>query len=345
MNNCNREFSPCFVGIDLAFAKKKYLPIVICTWEQGCLFPYPLRNLGILPPRGKGNVATLNNELVKKFAKATRLYIKAVCVQLKLQPMCIGIDAPSAPRDPELRRRLAELALDRAGISCFATPSEKQFDAICDKVNKHLEEGGDESHLPHANQLWMLVGFAVFKELQKLAPCIEVFPQATARALGVGQIHKSQPGAVDEQLNAAAKYTGWLPGQSNAYGLSEIAWGDRHDQLDAYLSAWVASLEEDKRKAFGDPSGDAIWIPKIKRDNSMHSTVVMRKTTSFVNSKPLSIQRKVKASKLLCPGCGKKEFKQWPLGWDGHAAFKCEGLSAVGPEERKNEFRRKYLGK
>ena len=258
--------------------------------------------------------------------------------------MCIGIDAPSAPRDSELKRRLAEVALDRAGISCFATPSEKQFYAISDKVNKHLEEGGDESHLPHANQLWMLVGFAVFKELQKLAPCIEVFPQATARALGVGQIHKTQPGAVDEQLNAAAKYTGWLPDQSNGYGLSEIAWGDRHDQLDAYLSAWVASLEEDKRTAFGDPSGDAIWIPKIKSDTVTHSTIVSV-PGNYVRHKSLNKQRTVIVPNFLCPNCGKKEFKQWPLGWDGHAAFKCEGLSAVEPEERKKEFRLKYLSK
>jgi hypothetical protein len=44
----------------------------------------------------------------------------------------------------------------------------------------------------------------------------------------------------------------------------------------------------------------------------------------------------------FCPGCGQKEFKRWPWGWDAHAAHSCQGLSATDPEERKAEFRRRF---
>jgi hypothetical protein len=44
----------------------------------------------------------------------------------------------------------------------------------------------------------------------------------------------------------------------------------------------------------------------------------------------------------LCPACGQKEFKRWPLGWDAHAAHSCQGLEADQPEARKAEFRRRF---
>ena len=70
------------------------------------------------------------------------------------------------------------------GISCIATPSRSDFKKIREKVAVHLRRGGRVARLPHSNQLWMLVGFALFQELSKLAECIEVFPQAIVRAIG-----------------------------------------------------------------------------------------------------------------------------------------------------------------
>jgi hypothetical protein len=67
-------------------------------------------------------------------------------------------------------------------MSYFVTPSACEFDFIKEKVSKHLTDGGSESRIP----------------------------QAIARAIGTGQIHKSQLGAVDAQLTASAKFTGWL---------------------------------------------------------------------------------------------------------------------------------------
>jgi Protein of unknown function (DUF429) len=203
-----RHMRPVFVGVDVAIAKEKRLPIVICTLEQGRLIPKRLRRLDFWPPRGRGNAAILDGESVRSFACEAREYIAEVCDYLELEPACIGIDAPAAPCGPRIPRRAVEVALDRAGISCFATPTTSQFDLIRAKVARHLAAGGSEDRIPHANQLWMIVGFAVFEELSRLAPCLEVFPQATARAIGAGDIHKSRRGAVGAQLRAAAMYTG-----------------------------------------------------------------------------------------------------------------------------------------
>jgi hypothetical protein len=327
---------PGFVGIDLAIAKNKHLPVVVCTWEQGHLIPQPLRRLGLTPPQGRGNAATLDSGSVQRFARAAAAYVAAVCDRLGLIPTRIGIDAPSAPRSPHLLRRAAEVALDQAGISCFATPSASEFHDIRAKVAKHLSAGGAEDRMPHSNQLWMLVGFAMSKELARLAPCLEVFPQATARAMGSGQVHKSRPGAVETQLSAAAGCTGWPLGRVGECGLGETAWGPSHDQLDAYLSAWVASLEESDRVAYGRPPDDAIWVPRVRRTHSV---------PPFVEpSKPPAIARAPAESpaSFLCPACGQKEFKRWPWGWDAHAAHACSGLTGTDPEHRKAEFQSRF---
>lgn len=328
---------PGYVGIDLAIAKNKHLPVVVCTWEQGHLIPQPLRRLNLTPPQGRGNAATLDGASVRRFAREAATYVAGVCERLELNPTRIAIDAPSAPRSPDVARRAAEMALDKAGISCFATPSAREFDAIRAKVAQHLSSGGAEDRIPHANQLWMLVGFALFDELARLAPCVEVFPQATARAMGSGQVHKSQQGAVEAQLSAAARCTGWPLHRVGECRLEDTAWGPSHDQLDAYLSAWVASLEEADRMAYGHPPDDAIWVPRVR---------VTHPVPPFVESlSPPTIRRAPAASpaaSFLCPACEQKEFKRWPWGWDAHAAHVCSGLSGTDPEQRKTEFRHRF---
>jgi hypothetical protein len=331
----------CYIGLDVAFAKGKHLPVVICTWNGDCLVPLPLRQLQFTPPQGKGNLATFNCELVSRFAEDAARYIVQVCNELGLIPTRIGIDAPSSPKKDDVARRLCEKGLDQAGISCFATPSADEFDVIREKARKHLASGGAVSKLPHANQLWMIVGFALFERLSQLAPCLEVFPQAIVRAIDAGDIHKSHLGAVETQLMAAAQFTGW-PTSRDTLKLDDIAWGDKHDKLDAYLSAWVASLEESNRIPYGEPPDDAIWIPKTN-----HGLKVKYAAGSTDGNPKIQATQAVKPStpayKILCPGCGKFEFKHWPLGWDAHAAHKCAGVKAIDPKERKAEYRRKYL--
>ena len=87
-----------YVGIDVAIAKGKYLPIVVSTLEEGRLIPQRLKRLGVVPPRGSGNVAVLDLAWRQSFAIETRRYLVQVCERLGLIPLMIAIDAPSSPR-------------------------------------------------------------------------------------------------------------------------------------------------------------------------------------------------------------------------------------------------------
>ncbi|MGA3117873.1 MAG: DUF429 domain-containing protein [Syntrophobacteraceae bacterium] len=117
--------------------------------------------------------------------------------------------------------------------------------------------------MPHANQLWMLVGFELFKRLRQEWECLEVFPQAIAATLESTKIHKSKTEGLLCQLSAVARFTGWPETICNS-SLKDIGYGSLHDKLDAYLSAWVASLEIDQRESIGAPPNDVIWIPLVR---------------------------------------------------------------------------------
>ena len=144
--------------------------------------------------------------------------------------------------------------MDAHGISCIATPSADSFDNVVLRAQAHSAAGGSDSTLPHANQIWMLVGFDLFVTLSAWRPCIEVFPQATVRTIAPGAPHKSKLGGLGIQLAAFAEHAGWNPAE-----LTDSAFGARHDRLDALLSAWIASLPESRRVAYGDGAMDTIW--------------------------------------------------------------------------------------
>ncbi len=42
-----------YIGIDVACAKDKYLPLVMCYWESERLIPLPLASSPIKPPKCK----------------------------------------------------------------------------------------------------------------------------------------------------------------------------------------------------------------------------------------------------------------------------------------------------
>ena len=75
-----------FVGIDVACAKRKRLPVSVCTWRDGRLVPKALRLLPIEPPRGQGNVATLDRTRVLAFVREAVDYVVRVCDELRLTP-------------------------------------------------------------------------------------------------------------------------------------------------------------------------------------------------------------------------------------------------------------------
>ena len=363
----HRETSPTFqeesavttrrayVGVDVAFAKRKYLPVSVCVRNDGRLTPLQFDSGAILPPRGSGNVAALDERVVQQFARDTTTFLKDVARNENLDIVRIAIDAPCDYRAEDQPRRAAESAMDAEGISCFATPSRSDFKRIREKVAVHLRRGGSVARLPHSNQLWMLVGFALFQELSKLAECIEVFPQAIVRAIGAGDIHKFKREGLQAQISAAARFTGWPDGVQLESRLERSGHGPKHDKLDAYLSAWVASLEEGDRVAFGIPPHDVIWAPRTSEafpprvPRSPAATHAKPPRPRSQNRLPsIAVQgidpgglsaKDVSGRAVLCPACHSKVFAKWPSGWDAHAAHACDGLEAVLPSVRKREFK------
>ncbi len=251
-----------FVGIDVAFTKNKKLPICIVRKKGRKLFPVTLDMEGLPPiPRGSGNVASLRPASVSKFARDVGDYIGAVETLLEATIEVIAIDAPA---DYSLTgRREGERALNADGIRCFAAPTATGFKNIRKKVRNHLKEGGTENRLPHGHQLWMLAGFALFRELQVRYRCLEVFPHAIVHRLGVAEVHKIKKEGLAAQLGAVAKATGWT-GCELADRLRKCVSGAGHDRLDAYMCAWVAS-EYPGLDVYGNAPDDAIWVPKMKK--------------------------------------------------------------------------------
>lgn len=329
-----------FIGIDVACAKGKYLPLVICTLENGRLVPFPLASYPIKPPRGLGNARTLDDRVNQAFAENVASYIETVCDAFHLSPIRIGIDSPLRPRDNHLNRRFAEQALDKAGISCYTTPSANDFKVIKAKGIAHLEASKPIQNLPHTHQIFMLLGFALNERLSKVAECIEVYPHATVKQLGVADIHKSKGNQAELQLSAMSQYTGWPITNEDWEQAANMCLGPMHDRVDAYSAAWVASLPEMERTCFGDPEkGDAIWIPKVKPINGI-SAKPPTKPNPITKTKQVVSNAENKRS---CPACHQHEFKRWPFGWDAHATHKCTGLKAVEPEARKKEFKRRFM--
>ena len=112
----------------------------------------------------------------------------------------------------------------------------------------------------------MLYGFELFQELRNKLPdkeIIEVYPYSIVKKISPGCMHKSTSEGYEKQLQAVAKATDFDP-QKLACELKMSVGGSCHDRLDTFMSAWVASLPEEKRDCYGSSSNldDAIWIPK-----------------------------------------------------------------------------------
>ncbi|MBK7350045.1 MAG: hypothetical protein KA180_03720 [Gemmatimonadales bacterium] len=71
------------------------------------------------------------------------------------------------------------------------------------------------------------------------------------------------------------------------------------------------------------------------------ATVERRPDGTITNAASLTADH-LTHQRVLCPACGEKVFVRWPEGWDAHAAHRCAGLTAEGPELRKAEFKRRF---
>jgi hypothetical protein len=254
------EPQDAFVGMDVAFAKNKVLPVSVCVRPAGRpLDILPLRVSFEKPPAGRGNVLALEELVRRQFAEAVLAWVEKLERDKRLKVRRIAIDAPSDYCRDASGRRAAERSLDESGISCFATPTEEEFEAKVQASRKFL--AGKPNRLPNANQLWMLVGFELFRTLRRRYECVETYPQAIVRQLQCGSEHKSTDQGLQSQIVEASKVLGVSPTDMRAKLLA-MGFGATHDRLDAFLSAWVASLDQKDRKAFGTPPDDVISVPK-----------------------------------------------------------------------------------
>jgi len=236
--------------------------VSVCELANGRLTPIPLRRDFDQPPAGRGTIAALNPAERSEFAKCVVQWCQLLQSERSVRVKQIAIDAPSDYCSPNLTRRLSERALGRAGISCFATPTHRQFKEKIQKSQEHLRRGGELWKLPNANQLWMLVGFTLFDELRTAGlKCIETYPHAIIRELKCTGARKSTADGLNEQMKRAASVLGYSLQQLSGH-LGLMGFGSRHDKLDALLSAWTASLPEKHRKVYGVAPGDAIVVPR-----------------------------------------------------------------------------------
>ncbi|AEP29386.1 DUF429 domain-containing protein [Brumicola nitratireducens] len=345
-----------YIGIDVSCAKKKRCPIAICIKENDRLVPLLLAQAKYQPPFGSGNAKTLFAENNTAYAAGIKSYIVDVCKQHNLTPARIAIDAPLLPKKNDQKRRIAERELDRQKISCYATPSQSEFERIIERGKTHLKEGGQVVHLPHSIQIFMLAGFAIYQALKNVAECIEVFPHATAKLLGTAGKHKTKDNQAHIQLHAMSKYAGWPRTEEEWGTVKDICSGDVHDKVDAYSAAWIASLDDEQHLVLGNPSSnDAIYLPRLETLNTFDiaplntgNTTPLEQQTGEPKSEPVNKSGMIAKKESvehdkICPGCGQHNFKRWPWGWDAHAAFKCSGLKSENPELRKQEFKAKFL--
>lgn len=254
--------SSVYVGIDVACAVGKRLPICVVSASHPVMPLAIPQQLAGLIPRGVGNKEIAAAMPFHEAARGVVRTMNCIMDEMGWKIERIAVDAPAAP--PESGTRASEDELARLGLSAFRTPAASAWTPIREKCANHLGLGGTPATLPYANKIWMLFGFELFTCLRSglRAEVIEVYPFAIIRALLPVCEHKSTEQGYRDQLVAVAARTGWEP-QNLEARLKVTVPGSRHDRLDAFMAAWVASLPPERRRALGDAQrpDDAIWVP------------------------------------------------------------------------------------
>jgi predicted nuclease with RNAse H fold len=258
-----------YIGIDVACAVGKKLPICVVSAGHR-LEPLDIpADLTVLIPRGTGNKEIAAAQPFREAARGVVITLKRIVDEMGWTVERIALDAPAAP--PAKGSRSSENELARAGLSSFRTPEVSAWTNIRAKCVDHVRSGGALSKLPYANKIWMLYGFELWASLKSdlAVEVIEVYPFAIIRALLQACEHKSTEHGYQNQLAAVADGTGWKKKpQCLEARLKATVSGSRHDRLDAFMAAWVASLPVNARRAFGNvvQPDDAIWVPVCSSD-------------------------------------------------------------------------------
>jgi Protein of unknown function (DUF429) len=266
------EPTDVYVGIDVACARSKRLPICFASLDGSRLEPLDVPiDCRRKFPRGKGNAEVLEADPFAADAISLRQAIQETADNRGWRIARIAIDAPAMP--PQAGTRLCEDKLKELRLSVFTTDSIDAWGGILEACRRHLGGGGELARLPYANKIWMLYGFKIFKELARLPgspELIEVYPHSIMRALISGDLqHKTISEGFSAQLKAIADATGWEPHELAAALRRNIP-GLAHDRLDAFAAAWMASLSEENqgrsiyRTFYGSCYNplDRIWVPK-----------------------------------------------------------------------------------
>jgi hypothetical protein len=254
--------TPVYVGIDVACARGKRLPICVVSGGHPLIPLMIPKHLAELIPRGVGNREITAAAPFQETACGVANAVDRIAIDMGWQIMRIALDAPAAAHEAGVRT--SENELGRLGLSSFRTPPAPAWAGIRGKCANHLHDGGSAAKLPYANKIWMLFGFELFTCLKRSfsAEIIEVYPFAIVRALLPACKHKSTEEGYQKQLIAVSASTGWQPRKLEAR-LKATVPGSRHDRLDAFMAAWAASLPAERRRAIGNDQrpNDAIWVP------------------------------------------------------------------------------------
>jgi predicted nuclease with RNAse H fold len=249
-----------FVGIDVACAKLKPLPICVVKAEGAKVIPLEFR---VELPRGPGNIEIAKPDPFRALAKSVTADLEAICRRKGWHIKRLAVDAPAAAPAAG-QQRFCEEQMSKRKLHSFQTPNAGRWDEIKKSCNQHLKQGGLLSELPYANKIWMLYGFELFFALRSITELqvIEVYPYAIVCELLPGCAHKSTKEGYNSQLSEIALRTGWST-EDLEKQLRFTTFGGKHDRLDAFMAAWTASLPPQKLKVYGhrENANDSIWIP------------------------------------------------------------------------------------
>jgi hypothetical protein len=148
-----------YIGIDVACALGKRLPIRMVSAEPWLMPLTVPRELAALIPRGVGNKEVFTTIPFQDSARCVAQAIAHILNEIGWHVERIAVDAPAAP--PDSGSRESEIEMGSCGLSSFRTPAASAWPGILQQCHDHRGRGGTSAALPHANKIWMLYGFRV----------------------------------------------------------------------------------------------------------------------------------------------------------------------------------------
>ena len=253
-----------FIGIDVACAQRKRLPICVASFHGDRLEPLELPpEIARALPLGPGNIEVLQDGPFRSAAAMLARTLDRGAKEYNWEITRVALDAPAAP--PATGERAAEKALRQRGLSSFQTPDKERWRQIFRICREHLRRRAALSRMPHANKIWMLYGFEIFEVLRAIGhEVIEVYPYAIVRALLPECPHKRTAEGYRRQLELVAAATNRMPLDLER-ALKRSVPGTKHDRLDAFMAAWVAGLSKHERRAHRNEN-DPTMMPFGFRD-------------------------------------------------------------------------------